>query len=144
MYVSKERFRELWIMERQLAKRYRYQFWAILKELEDAADHRHLQCTVTDWYQMLLLPVGGSVLAESPAHGVDGLWHTAPIAQKVVGLRDVAEVFAERGVGLLPIWFLRKVGVALNNASVITYDLPKQPPLVGDHADDPTGEPAEV
>lgn len=120
---------------REAHKNHRERVWYELRTCETAADHRRLQAAVSDW-----LFATSSILRFTEAArswdvpGLRELWADAPLASDVDGLREAREVFGQRGVELLPVWFLRNVTVALTNAAIVAFDLAVHPPLL----DDPT------
>lgn len=125
------RSRHLYSMNRRLQKQHRERVWNALRTCSDASGHRQLQAAVTDWLFSWTSELTFNDKAQSYLEGELGaLWNDVELAVNVTGLREARDVFMNRGVELLDVRFLRSVAVALNNATVLLYDLPKRPPLL--------------
>ena len=122
--------RQYFERRQKMHKQLRARAWHALRNCRDAAGHRNLQAAVSDWMWYVLPELGFSPDALSfDAPGLDGLWSEARLAGDVTGLREAREVFLARDIELLPVWFLRAIAVAVNNAVVVLYDLPVHPPV---------------
>jgi hypothetical protein len=119
---------------RQEVQAQRKRFWRELLAEGGVAGRRALQAAVSDWLFDLANEVRFNATHISGRPGAEGLWSRVDLAGDVVGLEEAYEVFQKRRVALFPAAFLERVGRALNNASVILYDLCPRRPLI----DDPT------
>lgn len=121
----------LYHTNRRFQKQHRERVWNALRTCTDVSGHRVLQAAVTDWLFSWASEFAFNEKAQSYLEGeIGALWNDVELAENVTGLREARDVFMNRGVGLLDVRFLRAVAVALNNATILLYDLPKQPPLL--------------
>jgi len=115
---------------REQHKRHRKRVFSQLRLEPQAVDVERLQRAVSDWLFAISPMLEFSEVAKSRDRpGVRELWASAEIGGDVSGLRQARDVFLRRGGERLPIRFLRNVAVAINNATILLFDLPVHPPL---------------
>lgn len=115
---------------------HRKEFWSAMsaiadveKDHEDYAEYRvKLRMAVTSWELDL------HALLESRAEKypqIKALWEDVNLSGYAAGLSSAFEILDDDDA-TPSVDFFRSVGVALNNAAVLLFDLPRQPPVIED------------
>lgn len=123
-----------YLREKQVERR--REFWRTVAGLEEIGDshpeyeryHVHLELAVSHWMLELDAPLKNAV----EDHVVlKSLWEDVDLAGHATGLRSASDALMKDAADdPEPLDFLYSAGIALNNAAILLFDLPRRPPVV--------------
>lgn len=129
--------RQTWFsLRREDQITHRKEFWRSLagineveEEHEEYAEYRaKLSAAIYSWH-FDLYHILESRVEEYPQ--IKALWEHVDLSGHATGLSSALDILRDDDARP-PVDFFRSVGVALNNAAVLLFDLPKLPPVIED------------